>query len=446
MTKRMATGLAVCWVAALLMSAGCGDGAAPAGDGGATTDLGPHDSGDPEDASRNDFGTQPDLGPVLVDSGPPPVDEGPPGCASDGNCDDAIDCTTDTCDIATGACRHIVTPALCGPGESCNPTSGCEGGRACGTDLDCADTDACTTMERCDPASRTCTYQPLDGDGDGDPPRVCHGTDCDDSRANVYGGAPERCDSLDNDCDGVIDEGATAACGAFEVCLSGACVCAPGAETCGGWTCHDLATDAANCGECASSCGAGTCGASTCNCRAGLTSCRDTTGGSFCTDATVDRQNCGTCGTVCVGADVCIAGVCRSCGGHAEPCCGGTSCNATLTCTSAECRCPTGLTPCGSSCVDMQADREHCGGCDVRCTNIDGGVTYSGCVLGACVVSCGGYREPCCMPGSTCRSSGMSCDWRGICDWSPDLGPAGRLADGGPLDFGPARDSGVDAF
>ncbi len=44
----------------------------------------------------------------------------------------------------------------------------------------------------------------FDGDGDG----VRSDEDCDDDNAAVYPGAEERCDGLDNDCDGSIDDGA----------------------------------------------------------------------------------------------------------------------------------------------------------------------------------------------------------------------------------------------
>lgn len=53
----------------------------------------------------------------------------------------------------------------------------------------------------------TPTHTPSPGDEDGDGVKVP--TDCNDADATIYPGAPELCDSKDNDCDGAIDDGAS---------------------------------------------------------------------------------------------------------------------------------------------------------------------------------------------------------------------------------------------
>ena len=101
--------------------------------------------------------------------------------------------------------------------------------------LDCDDTNAAVNpaaTEVCDGFDNDCDtqidegftqntyYADNDGDGFGDanmsvtacsPPSgyVVTNTDCDDTNNNVFPGAPEQCDGLDNDCDTQIDEGLT---------------------------------------------------------------------------------------------------------------------------------------------------------------------------------------------------------------------------------------------
>lgn len=92
----------------------------------------------------------------------------------------------------------------------------CVAGRCQPRERSCDDADPCTE-DSCDP-ERGCQHRFLteDRDGDGyrapragfDPgePGAC-GDDCDDGSGVTYPGAPELCDGVDNDCNGIIDDG-----------------------------------------------------------------------------------------------------------------------------------------------------------------------------------------------------------------------------------------------
>ena len=67
--------------------------------------------------------------------------------------------------------------------------------------------DPCKANVVCDGATSTCKFSVLDKDGDGHPPVVCGGDDCDDSQNAVAPGKPELCDGVDNNCDGANNEG-----------------------------------------------------------------------------------------------------------------------------------------------------------------------------------------------------------------------------------------------
>jgi hypothetical protein len=85
--------------------------------------------------------------------------------------------------------------------------------------VDCDDNDPCT-VDECDEDTGLCTYGPatfdLDGDGFNAPrpgtspedPDSC-GEDCNDASADAYPGNTEVCDGVDNDCNGIVDDGAT---------------------------------------------------------------------------------------------------------------------------------------------------------------------------------------------------------------------------------------------
>ncbi|MER2565285.1 MAG: putative metal-binding motif-containing protein [Myxococcaceae bacterium] len=101
----------------------------------------------------------------------------------------------------------------CLDNDFCNGAEACRAGRCVAGTSPCFDNNPCTN-DICLAASRQCTYQTIatDVDGDGHYPTLCPrdagapADDCDDNDNTVYGGALERCDWKDNNCNGSIDE------------------------------------------------------------------------------------------------------------------------------------------------------------------------------------------------------------------------------------------------
>jgi hypothetical protein len=116
----------------------------------------------------------------------------------------------------------LVTLAAASP--SCNRGE-CENDDDCDDGLYCNGHEICSNSEcmsrrppdcddrlppwdcSCDEERDLCVCECLDVDGDGHASLECDGgDDCDDGDADVYPGAPERCNGRDDDCDTVVEE------------------------------------------------------------------------------------------------------------------------------------------------------------------------------------------------------------------------------------------------
>ena len=264
----------------------------------------------------------------------------------DDDCDYAVDEGTVN---ACGRCGAAPVELCNGLDDDCDgrlDESFPEAGQACGTDAGA-----------CSPGTALCRGGEV----------VCQGETAPSS---------EVCDTVDNDCDGAVDEGAHNACGycgptRVEVCdnidddCDGAVdegePCAPDA------VCVN--------GECAAPCAVGEC-----------------FGGRVCVD--------GACLTPCRNADCPSGEVCRD-GACADPCAGfvcpaGTACTLGR-CEPADCRalgCPD-----GELCRDGACERDPCAdaGCDEG----------QGCFAGECFDDCRLIR---CPEGTLCINGGCTQD------------------------------------
>jgi len=208
---------------------------------------------------------------------------------------------------------------------------------------------------------------------------------------------PEVCNGVDDNCDGIVDNGATCP-GQGEVCVNGSCVAGCGSENfCpSGFACDNfICTDQKCVGVTCTSdqvCKGGTCETACVGvvCPHGQTCLND-----VCVDLCA--------GVTCPTGEVCSDGVCFA----GCTACGGVTCTAPLSCDSAS-----------GSCVDTSCSSPCAAG------------TY--CAKGSCVDDCTGAT---CPGGAACSGgkcgSGSSGGGDGGTLSLPDAGSSGGGADAG---------------
>ncbi len=73
-------------------------------------------------------------------------------------CDDGNPCTSDACDVSSGACSHTANASACSDGNACTQNDVCGGGQCTpGAAIACSDGNACTD-DACDTATGQCKF------------------------------------------------------------------------------------------------------------------------------------------------------------------------------------------------------------------------------------------------------------------------------------------------
>ena len=312
-----------------------------------------------------------------------------PGCSSNSDCSTLA--ATKVCDnsISPGRCVECLPGVTdCGSGLFCDTDKQCHVG--CSSNTDCeptsCDASACATLT-CDANTHLCTGCAQDSDcSAGTKCNTKTGTcspSCSNSNTCPTGWVccAGTCANLKTDATNCASCGTTCAQPNANVqCFNGTCrieSCVEGYADCNGkYTdgCEtDLLSDASNCKACNAACSTalvcrdGTC--STASCSDGYANCDNNPSNSCRTNTLRDVQNCGSCGNSCSttnGQPSCVGGVCSM------------SCNS-------------GWGDCNSSAndgceTDLTSTSDHCGTCQVACTNGHGSTS---CVASKCSPKCG---------------------------------------------------------
>jgi hypothetical protein len=206
----------------------------------------------PDDATSGNDGTT--SGDSTVTDGAPPDTfrsdagfdaPGPCGHENEQCCRTQPECVLGYA-CQTGVCARIRPTDF---GRPCDAGFQCEAGVCVNNPNGSVCGSACNQTNECPGANWQCS-----NGGPGQPPKVCK---CQTTNLDV-------CDGMDNDCNGIVDDRATADpyCkqargGTGYVCANGQCQCMQGALNCPSSSCVDGQNDVNNCGKCGHYCNNG---------------------------------------------------------------------------------------------------------------------------------------------------------------------------------------------
>jgi len=365
------------------------------------------------------------------DAPPRTSDAGDLGVVDLGTGDLGIDARVDL-GVDAGPSEFQPTCQPCAVDGECGPTARClalpTGERACVPTCDrelpsCPRAFECTNASggayACSPlAGSCCIDEDSDGYGDG---IGCTGLDCNDSDLEVNPASAERCNSIDDDCDGIVDDLAsdcgaqecveTAAGGTFEEIGPGSCsagACEPGIRTtCALYSCAGGGSEGVTCAtSCTNATGTDddTLCALTAHCETGAC-VDDVPSGGTCDEDT--DCNAGHCDNgFCCTAGICCSAAsdCPVTGGFISVCEDAATCQGT-----------TGAAACDSNVCGTVAGVADDRGCDT-----DTVANECGFFLAARCNAMSAQSTPACP--STC-SADAQCDASAHCDATclPDL-------------------------
>ena len=183
----------------------------------------------------------------------------PVPCTSDEECDDAVDCTVDTCDRDSGLCEISPDDGACDDGEFCNGTESCDAALGCraGSPPNCNDGVACTDDD-CDEDLDACVSTPNDDSCDNEV--FCDGVEWCDVQSGCRTGPPANCDDgvhctvdyCDSGMDECVNEADDARCDDGLYCNGGETCdavadCMAGVEPCPNQPCNESTESCAEC-------------------------------------------------------------------------------------------------------------------------------------------------------------------------------------------------------